>query len=439
MPDGSPLTPTVVCYAGSPPGTARTDLADCVAGDTYEVEVIYPFRLITPIIGTMFGGQLQLGASSRAIVLNRAFDPSPGATAQKLVEAAGALNGSDIVANCLEPEDFDAAGFYRSPCLDSSTPDPIDKLHLLFETGDQIRYKITVGNNGGQTLTGLTVVDSLGWPGSCATPPSSLAAGAPDYACVYQRTAPVVTGGGPSMDLVNQLTVDANQIDPVVDDVTVLIERPADFEVFKQVSPYFEGNDGDGVPTFGNTSAITVHTRAAATGQTLQVSVWYRVFIENIGSKTATGVQIVDTRNGVPVALPYGQQNATADCDAQPTTMNPGQAFECRYRATYTGTIDQTNVLLITSPDVNTDGNDQDQVVVTVNDCGQNNDRVVPNVVGLTRMQAQAAWTAAAFTGNLTWPGSFSDPNGIVMTQSRQAYGCVGRNSNMTITNAVTP
>jgi uncharacterized repeat protein (TIGR01451 family) len=241
------------------------------------------------------------------------------------------------------------------------------------------------------------------------------------------------------MDLINQLTVDATQVDPVLDDVTVVVERPADFEVFKQVSPYKEGNDGDGVPTFGNTSTITVHTRAAATGQTLQLSVWYRVFIENIGNKPASNVTIIDTRNGSPVALPFGQDNATAVCDPQPTTLNPGQAFECRYRATYTGTVDQTNVLAITSPDVNPDANDQDQVVVTVNDCGGNNDRVVPNVVGLTRTQAQAAWTAAAFTGTLTIPGSFSDPNGIVVTQSRLAYGCVQRNSGMTITNTTTP
>jgi hypothetical protein len=241
------------------------------------------------------------------------------------------------------------------------------------------------------------------------------------------------------MDLENELTVDAAEIEPVVDAATVVLERPADFEVFKQVSPYMEGSDGDGVPTFGNTSAITVHTRAATTGQSLQLSVWYRVFVENIGAKPATGVQIVDTRNGVPIGLPFGQTSANAICDPQPTTMNPGQSFECRYRATYTGTVDQTNVLAVTSPDVNPDANDQDQVVVTVNDCGQNNDRVVPNVVGLTRTQAQAAWTAAAFTGTLTIPGSFTDPNGIVVTQSRQAYGCVGRNSGMTITNTITP
>ena len=45
-------------------------------------------------------------------------------------------------------------GYYRSPCLDTSTPDPLDKLWLHFEQGATITYKITLGNSGAQNLSG---------------------------------------------------------------------------------------------------------------------------------------------------------------------------------------------------------------------------------------------------------------------------------------------
>jgi hypothetical protein len=97
-PNGSPLTPTVQCLA--PNGSAR-NLRDCAEGDTYEVGLSYPFRLLTPILGSVVG-DLDLRSVSRAVVLNLAFDPSPGASIQKLVSPNGAINASDIIAKCLE-------------------------------------------------------------------------------------------------------------------------------------------------------------------------------------------------------------------------------------------------------------------------------------------------------------------------------------------------
>ncbi len=165
-PDGTELTPAIACLA--PNGTPRVDLTTCLEGDTYQVAVVYPFKLLTPILGNIIGDR-NLQAVSRAVVLNLAFDPTPGASIQKLVSPAGATNGSEIVAKCLEPNDFDSAGFYRSPCLDSSTADPIDKLSLNFEEGTPITYKLTVGNSGVQNLTGVTVSDSRGATG-CTFP-----------------------------------------------------------------------------------------------------------------------------------------------------------------------------------------------------------------------------------------------------------------------------
>ena len=155
-PDGTELTPTVTCL--TPAGVPRGNLRDCASGDTYEVGLVYEFRLLTPILGSIIG-DLDLGTASRAVVLNLAFDPTPGTSIQKYVSPVGAVNEADIIAKCLEPDDTDAAGFYRSPCLDSSTPDPIDTVTAKFEQGVTVTYRLVVGNSGVTPLTGVTVVD----------------------------------------------------------------------------------------------------------------------------------------------------------------------------------------------------------------------------------------------------------------------------------------
>ena len=71
------------------------------------------------------------------------------------------------------------------------------------------------------------------------------------------------------------------------------------------MSPFQNGDDGDGNPGFGtlNTVAVTSDTQVPAP------FVWFKVIVTNTGGQTATGVQVTDTRG----ALPYGQNNATAD------------------------------------------------------------------------------------------------------------------------------
>ena len=88
-PDGTVLTPTIDCLA--PNGTPRASVDDCVQGDTYEVSLVYPFRLVTPILGSIIGN-LNLATTARAVVFNLAFDPTPGVSVQKLVSPNGATN-----------------------------------------------------------------------------------------------------------------------------------------------------------------------------------------------------------------------------------------------------------------------------------------------------------------------------------------------------------
>jgi hypothetical protein len=423
-PNGSPLTPTVQCLA--PNGSAR-NLRDCAEGDTYEVGLSYPFRLLTPILGSVVG-DLDLRSVSRAVVLNLAFDPSPGASIQKLVSPNGAINASDIIAKCLEPDEHDADGYYRSPCLDTSTPDPADRLALRFEQGTTIRYRVTIANTGATNLTGVSVSDSRGSTG-CSWP-SSLAVGA-SRQCDYTKTAPNISGSANSTDYANTATFDTAQTLPATDGVTVTVERPpARLRILKWVSSFREGDDGDGEPSFGTDDDITVSTNSIID----EAHVWYKVILRNTGGRTATGIDIDDT-NG---ALPYGRDNSTADCSSRPTTLAAGATWECRYREDFESSSPATtvNTVTVTATNVVPDNDDDASATVRRTSCTGSN-RVVPDLIGLDKGDAEDEWEDAGFTGDLdTWSGNNSSD---VETQSRQAYSCIPRSSSMDVTRTETP
>jgi Flp pilus assembly protein TadG len=251
-PDGTELTPAIACLNGSTP---RANLADCLEGDTYQVSLTYPFRPLTPML-TSIVGNIDLTSASRAVVLNLAFDPTPGASIQKYVSPTGAVNAADVIAKCLEPDENDASGFYFSPCLDSSTADPTDKLTLRFEQGATISYRLYLGNSGVQSLSGVTVVDSRGNHG--CTIPGTFGIGY-SQVCNYSRTAPNVTGAGTTMDYDNSATIDSAQTAPATSSARVSIEKPPPrLRMIKSISSYALGDDGDGTPSFGTNDALTV-------------------------------------------------------------------------------------------------------------------------------------------------------------------------------------
>ena len=425
-PDGSELSPTAECL---PPGLSspRSSLRDCVPGDTYRVSVTYPFQLLTPIIADVVGGTIDLKASATAAVLNLAFDPTPGATVAKYVDPSNAENGVDIVAKCTEPDDHDASGFYRSPCLDTSTPDPVDVLYTTFLSGKQIRYDVLLGNSGGQPLHNVSVGDSTGSMG--CTPPTTWNVG---YAqtCQYTRTAPNVPAGQSSVDYKNVVTVSAAEINTASDFATVKVQPPPpDWSVHVYASTFALGDDGDGVPEFGKQQALTLGLNGILTDE----SVWYLVTVRNVGGATATGVSITSSLG----ALPFGQNvPTTAVCDAKPTTMAAGSTFTCRYRVAITAPGNTVNTIVATATNA-VPTSRSDSATATATNCTGSN-RLIPNLIGLQKAQAQAAWTAAGFpAGGLTvWNGN---PNAATVTQSRSAYSCVATSATMTITRTTTP
>ncbi len=296
-----------------------------------------------------------------------------------------------------------------------------------------MRFRIVVRNSGILNLTNVAITDTVNgsnyWPpasAACPTRPTSIPIGAAQYVCDYTITAPSVPGSGTSFNDTNIVTVNANEISPATDFVTTVVDRPAELDVFKFVSPYQQGDDGDGVPSFGIARSISIGLNDLVGGE----SVWYRLVVRNVGGKPATGLTVTDSNGPLPV---------NADCPALPSDLAPGAsaAWDCRYKGDPIGAPGTlNNTLVATATNVAADPTDSTTVTVVATACTASNDRVIPNLIGLTKAQAQAAWAAANMTGTLTTWGSGGDE---VVTQSVQAYRCVRPNADMTITNLVTP
>lgn len=416
------VTPTSECR-NAVSGVAYADLRDCVAGDTYVVRATIQFTPITPMLSQIVGGTINLSGESRAVVLNQAFDPTPGLAATKLILGTGARNAAELAANCEQPDPIGSPNYFRSPCVD--IVDPIDPdnplISAVFRPGDTISYKVSVRNNGGTNLTGVTMTDSVGWPGgaTCATRPTTMNVNT-SYVCSYTRTAPSVSGSGDTSSYANTVTVDSTETLPTVDAATVTLERPpADLQVVKFVSPYQLGNDGDGFPTFGTARSITLGRTASVDAQ-----VWYEIGLQNAGGRTATGITINDSNGGLPTNLA---------CPARPTSLAAGALWTCYYQKSFSSDQVKANTVTVASPDSPPDGNDADTATVTVAAC-TGTDKLVPLLIGKDKDTGPSAWTAAGFTGTYN-----NIANGNVVTQNRQAFSCMPPATTITVTKDNTP
>ena len=403
------------------PNGARRNVADCVAGDSYLVAASLTFEPITPLISNIVG-RITLNSASSAIVINQAFDPTPGLAPTKFVRGTTARNASELATKCVQPDPVGSPGFYRSPCLDATSATPGTMVQALFRSGDTITYKIFVRNNGGTTVTSVTMDDSQGWPGSptCPVKPASMPVGGAAYSCTYTRVAPTVAG-----PFTNVLTVGGAEILPVTDTATVTLElAPADLRVYKYVSVYPLGDDGDGTPAFGFAKALTADR---ITGK--NPIVYYKIAVQNLGGQTAAGFNLTDT-NGVP---PFG----TATCPAKPSSIAAGGTYVCIYSKTFSA--DQAalvNTVAVTATNVTPDSGDTDFATVTVATCA-NPSRLVPYLIGLDKTTGLAAWGPSGAGFNA---GTYTNiSNGSIVTQSVQAWACLPKTTTITVTNSTTP
>jgi len=398
----------------APDGSPRA-LITCIDGDTYVVNASHDFRLITPVLSGIFGTGLTLSAQSQARVLNEAFDPTPGAALLKYVCAGDGCSN-----------------FVQTPTMgDNNEP-----VYFEATARQTLRYRLSVTNIGGQALTGLTITDSVVLPlgtGACPALPATLARNA-TWTCVYSRTAPNPTVGQPFLLLSNSATFDAVEINAVPQIATVkVLPAPAELTVTKDVSPFKLGSDGDGVPRFGDSSTLRVYH--PATGDP---SVWFYLTVTNTGGVAATGVTIADSLGTDGL----GTLPVNADCPAIPGTLNPNATWECLYQRTFAAGAAGAYVNVVTGHASNAP-DDSATVTVTVNpstDCAPTG-KVVPNLIGLTRTDAEGAWTAAGFAlANLNrWNGGGSNASDPVVTQSKLAYSCLATSGAMKITRTTTP
>jgi uncharacterized repeat protein (TIGR01451 family) len=392
--------PLVECI--NPATSTSVALTQCESGYTYRVVAQHSFRLLTPILSGIFGNGLTIRSESRATVLNQAFDPTPG---------VGVVKEACFGTDC-------------TPVVTPTTDADLNLIYIEGMTGDLLTYRITVTNIGGRMLTGLTISDRLdgatftlpiGTAG-CPAFPTSLSVAA-SWQCTYSITAPG-TGGPPDKLLANITTVDATQIDPTPGEAIVrLIAGPPRLTVAKHVNVYKNGQQNDGV--FGNASTIDLYRN----GHIQAPFVWYRLIVTNTGGQDATGVTISDSQSALTV---------TADCPAAPTTLAIGASWACKYQQTFTTSApDQTNTLSADATAIDPAGPRTTTATVNVLDCLAP-DQVVPHLIGLTRAQGQAAWTAAGFTGAFNaWTGG--PPSTQIARQSVRAFSCVAATTSITV------
>jgi len=411
------VTPTLnECQ--DPAGVRRPTIEDCIAGDTYVVRAQLTFVPITPIISNIVG-RITLTSQSNAIVINQAFDPTPGLAPTKFILGTAARNASELATKCAQPDPVGSPGFYRSPCVDVTSATPGTMVQALFRTGETITYKIFVRNNGGTNVTSVTMDDSLGWP-TCATArPTAMPVGGAPYTCTYTRVAPNLPG-----PYANVLTVGGAEILPVTDTAIVTLEQaPADLRVYKYVSVYPLGDDGDGTPNFGFAKALTVDRVAGK-----NPIVYYKIAVQNLGGQTATGFNVTDT-NGAP---PFG----TATCPAKPATIAGGGTYVCIYSKTLSTDQVLVNTAAVTATNVTPDSGDSDFATVTVASCA-NPLRLVPVLLGLDKATGPAAWGPSGAGFNA---GTYTNiANGSVVTQSVRAWSCLPKTTLITVTNGATP
>ena len=223
------------------------------------------------------------------------------------------------------------------------------------------------------------------------------------------------------------LTVDATEINPEQDTNTVTVQPPPpNWKVDVYVSPFALGDDGDGTGGTADFKNVTTVSQGSNTTLTNE-SVWFQIVITNIGGSTANGVTISSTLGPIP----FNQNNPnTAVCPAMPTSVAKAVTFNCRYKVDAgTPGVIQNTVTVNSSNAVPPARNNVASATVT--NCA-NPSKVIPNLIGLNKAGAQAAWTAAGFTaGNLSvWNGQ---NNALTVTQTRQAFQCMAANTTMTI------
>ena len=437
------LDTTIACR--SPLGVLRQPINDCVNGDTYIVSVAYDFNLITPVLSSVLGSGMTLGATQQAKVIGDAFDPS-GLEALIWANTSNSDNAVAISGACTPADASTSPGFYYAPCQDALNVSQ----YLQFQEDQTITFKVRIRNSGNIALTGLTyayavngttITTPAGCSGGSSLPTSLAKAAAPSY-CTF--TLPATATGTGVDDLSVSITAQGLASGVPTGDTsggaTVKVVARPKFTVNLRAAAYRKGGDGwgnNGVASYP-TGDLTLQRQATAADTTLQSPTgWLLLTVSNSGGVGNNfGVSI--KRDGSNVSLP-------ADC-VVPSTLDTGAVFSCVLPQSFAGAAATVNFAASASATNSQTIAGQQTVRVITQDCTSTK-RVMPNLVDTltpsadktnkTLVQARTTWTASTITGSLTATPASPDTN-FVRDQDQRAYSCVNSNANVSVNTQVT-
>lgn len=435
---------TIATWCVGPLTPPNSPTSTCKEGDTYVAAVSHDFRLITPILGQIFGSGLTLTSESRSTVINTAYDPTAGATASLTVSWTPNTDPADCI------EIGGGSCFARSPRANSA-----EELRTLTVTSPTtLDFNVRVTNTSGKPLTGAAVTireGSLVLTTGCSFP-TSLPIGYDSGVCAFSDP---VSWTGSAAPTEFTATVTANEQAASSDGAQVIVLEPARVALSLQVSPYRTGGEGNMPwnPTpLGSASNLTVATRTDSPAGD-PPTVWYFLRVQNVSSVTATlnSFSLQETPpSGAATSL---VTSCTVPFGAEfffPRDLAPSTAIDCFFQASRSvsgDTVVTADVGLAAGTVRASWQNESTVTVSAVASCNGNNDRQVPMLVdkvagavsGTTTRwrvsEAQNRWTGAGFGAAAYSPTSGSDDD-RVLTQSLQAFSCQKKDADVTVTHA---
>ncbi len=429
---GSQFTTNVSCL--TPAGALVQPINDCLDGYTYRVTVSYPFRLITPILGSIVNQNLNLVSESQATVISDAFDPS-GLEVLVWVNNSNAINGPAVASACTQADVASSPNFYYAPCQDALNV----ATYMQFAEAQTVSYKVRVRNTGNIGLTGITYSwrengASISTPGNCGTLPGAIAqGGAPSY-CTFTKPAlasnPVDDVADHMIAVIAQGTAGSLPTGQTNGSALTRVLAVPKLTVNLRASPYRLGGDGDGLlgnPQYSNGNlTLRRNTSATLPDEIQDPTAWFYLTISNSGG-TARNFTLTVTQQGTPITLPCSVPATLA------ATGHSGNTFTCLFPRTLTQTQPFAFAATAAADNSIIVAGSQTAVTVTTATCS-GSDRVIPNLVdrldptpngnNKTVGQAKSLWTSATFTSTPTTqpPGASNSLDAI--TQNRTAYTC---------------
>ena len=434
------MTTTIACR--KPDGTLVQAISDCLDGDTYQVTVSTPFRLITPLLSGIVPANFSLSKESQATVVTDAFDPS-GLEVLLWANTGSSLNASEVTSSCTVADAVNSPGYYFQPCQDSSNTDHF----LQFNEGSTVSYKVRVRNTGNIALTSIAYGFSensttFATPAACNGLPTTLAANSAPVYCTFTRPASVTSPtSGANDDIVSlQTSAMASGLSAGTNQTSTDVKvMPAPrLAVNLLASPWrLGGTKGDGAGGFPS-GALTLNRDTASSAPEIQNPTgWLSLTVANQGGP-ANGFTVSVTRAGTAISL--------ASCTVPASLAASGQAgntFTCTIPASFTTTSAFAFVASASATNSQTVSGQQPSVTITTAAC-TGGKTVVPNLVDMLNptadgsakavTQAQAVWTAAGFTGALTTNPAGALGTATVTSQSQTAYTCMAPTTGVLVT-----